>query len=58
MKKCFTKEPVLIMPDQTQPFQIKCDALKYASGAVLMQLDVNGDRHPCAFISWTFSLMD
>ena len=43
------------MLDQTQPFQIECDASKYASGAVLMQLDVNGDQHPCAFISWTFS---
>ena len=55
MKKYFTKEPVLIMLDQTQPFQIECDALKYASGTVLMQLDVNGDWHPCAFISQTFS---
>ena len=55
MKKRFMEEPVLIMPDQTKPFQIKCDASKWASGAVLMQLDVNGDRHPCAFISRTFS---
>ena len=43
------------MPDQTKPFQIECDASKWASGAVLMQLDINGDRHPCAFISQTFS---
>jgi hypothetical protein len=55
MKKRFTEEPVLMMPDQTRPFQIECDASKYASGAVLTQLDVNGDRHPCAFISKTFS---
>ena len=55
MKKCFTEEPVLIMPDQTKPFQIECDASKWASGAVLTQLDINGDRHPCAFISRTFS---
>jgi hypothetical protein len=55
MKKRFTEEPVLIMPDQTKPFQIECDASKYASGAVLTQLDINGDRHPCAFISRTFS---
>ena len=40
MKKCFTEEPVLMMLDQTQPFQIECDASKYASGAVLTQLDV------------------
>ena len=55
LKRRFTSEPILIMPDQTKPFQIKCDALKYASGAVLTQLDTNGDQHPCAFISKTFS---
>ena len=43
------------MPNHTKPFQIECDASKYASGAVLTQLDSNGDRHPCAFISKTFS---
>ena len=36
-------------------FQIECDASKYPSGAVLTQLDSNGDRHLCAFISKTFS---
>ena len=55
LKQRFTEEPVLLMPDRTKPFQIECDASKYASGAVLTQLDVNGDRHPCAFISKTFS---
>jgi hypothetical protein len=55
LKKHFTKEPVLAMPDHSKPFQIECDASKYASGAVLTQLDSNGDRHPCAFISKTFS---
>ena len=58
IKKCFTEEPVLMMPDQTKPFQIECDASKWASGAVLTQLDINGDQHPCAFISWTFSLTE
>ena len=55
LKRCFTEEPVLIMPDQTKPFQIECDASKYASGAVLTQNDGNSNRHPCAFISKTFS---
>ena len=55
MKQKFTEEPVLGMPDHNKPFQIKCDASKYASGAVLTQLDTNGDRHPCAFILKTFS---
>ena len=43
------------MPNQTKPFQIECDASKYTSGAVLTQTDGNGNRHPCAFISKTFS---
>jgi RNase H-like domain found in reverse transcriptase/Integrase zinc binding domain len=41
----------LMMPDQTKPFQIESDASKYATGAVLTQLDSNGDRHPVSFIS-------
>jgi hypothetical protein len=55
LKRRFTEEPVLIMPDQTRPFQIETDASKYATGAVLTQLDPNGDRHPVSFISKTFS---
>ena len=43
MKKRFTEEPILMMPDQTKPFQIKCDTSKWASGAVLTQLDINRD---------------
>ena len=43
LKTCFTSKPVLVMPDQTKPFQIKCDVSKYVSGAVLTQLDSNGD---------------
>ena len=49
------EEPVLMMPDHTRPFQIKTDASKYATGAVLTQLDSNGDRHPISFISKTLS---
>ena len=43
------------MPDQSKPFQIKTDASKYATGAVLTQLDSNGNRHPISFISKTLS---
>ena len=49
------EEPVLMMPDQTKPFQIEMDNSKYATGAVLTQLDSNGDRHPVSFISKTLS---
>src|SRR5271170_6204780 len=55
LKKRFTEEPVLIMPDHSKPFQIEVDASKYATGAILTQMDSNGDRHPCAFISKTMS---
>ena len=55
MKKRFTEEPVLMMPNQMRPFQIKCNTSKWASGAILTQWDINRDQHPCAFISWTFS---
>ena len=55
MKTKFTEEPVLMMPDLSKPFQIETDASLVASGAVLSQLDINGARHPIAFISRTFS---
>ena len=55
LKQRFTEEPVLMMPDHSKPFQIEADASKYASGAVLTQCDINGDRHPIAYISKTFS---
>jgi RNase H-like domain found in reverse transcriptase len=43
LKKQFMKEPVLLMPDQSKPFQIKSDTLKVASGTVLIQLNSNRD---------------
>ena len=43
LKTRFTSEPVLMMPEQMKPFQIECDASKYVSGAILTQLDSNGD---------------
>ena len=46
------------MPDHLKPFQIESNALKVATGAVLTQLDSNGDRHPCAFLSKTLSLTE
>ena len=44
-----------MMPDQTKPFQIESDTSKYASEAVLTQLDNNEDWHPVAFLSKTFN---
>jgi RNase H-like domain found in reverse transcriptase len=53
LKGRFLQEPILMMPDHFKPFQIELDASKYASGAVLTQTDINGDRHPVAFLSKT-----
>jgi RNase H-like domain found in reverse transcriptase/Reverse transcriptase (RNA-dependent DNA polymerase) len=55
LKGRFLQEPVLMMPDHSKPFQIKSDASKYAFGVVLTQMDINGDRHPVAFLSKTFT---
>ena len=55
LKKRFTEEPVLMMLDHSRTFQIESDASKYTSGAVLTQMDSNGDRHPVAFMSKTFN---
>jgi RNase H-like domain found in reverse transcriptase len=55
LKKRFTEEPVSLMPNQSKLFQIKSDASKVASGTVLTQLNSDGDWHPIAFMSKTFS---
>jgi hypothetical protein len=58
LKGRFLQEPVLMMPDHSKPFHIESDASKYASGTVLTQTDINGDRHPVAFSSKTFTDME
>ena len=44
-----------MMPDQSRPFQIEADTSKYASGAVLTQMDSNGNRHLVAYFSKNFN---
>ena len=51
LKKRFTEEPVLMMPDHTRPFQIQVDSSLFATGGILTQMDTNGDHHPCAYLS-------
>ena len=55
LKDRFKSAPVLQLPDPHKPFMVECDASKYASGAVLQQQDSNGDWHPCAYLSKSFS---
>jgi RNase H-like domain found in reverse transcriptase len=56
LKDKFGKTPVLLMPDSSKPFVIESDASKFATGAVLRQKDVNGDWHPCGYISHSMKL--
>ena len=43
------------MPDQLKPFQIESDVSTVATGAVLTQLDSNGNQHPVTFMSKMFT---
>jgi RNase H-like domain found in reverse transcriptase len=40
-----------MMLDHSKPFQIQVDSLLYATEGILTQIDTNGDRHPCAYLS-------
>ena len=51
LKTAFCSKPVLLMPDFTKPFEIESDASLYATGAILLQQDTNGDWHPVAYCS-------
>jgi RNase H-like domain found in reverse transcriptase/Reverse transcriptase (RNA-dependent DNA polymerase) len=55
LKKKFAESPVLLMPDPEKPFVIESDTSKFATGAVLRQKDMNGDWHPCGYISHSFN---
>ena len=51
----FQTTPVLQLPDVHRPFVVMTNASLLASGGVLMQKDDNGDLHPCAYLSQTFT---
>jgi hypothetical protein len=51
LKKQFTEEPVLMLPNHLKPFQIQVDSSLFATGGILTQIDTNGDRHPCGYLS-------
>ena len=46
---------MLHLPNVDRPFIVMTDASLLASGGILMQRDGNGDLHPCAYLSQTFS---
>ena len=43
------------MPDITKQFFVMTDASLTASRGILIQKDANGDYHPCAYHSTSFS---
>jgi hypothetical protein len=51
LKKQFTEEPILMMPDHLKPFQIQVDSSLFATGGILTQMNTNRDRHSCAYLS-------
>ena len=55
LKVHITDEPVLAHPDLTKQFELKVDASGYAVGAVLMQRQEDGKRHPVGFYSVTLN---
>ncbi|ESK82868.1 hypothetical protein Moror_1400 [Moniliophthora roreri MCA 2997] len=54
LKAKFLQQPILKMPDDTQPFMIEADASKWVTGAVLRQRGSDGELHPCGYISHAF----
>ena len=57
LKEVFLSALVIKMLDTSKPFFIMTDASLMAAGGVLIQKDSNGDLHPCAYHSVTFSLL-
>src|SRR6266540_3534531 len=58
LKTAFCSKPVLLMPDYTKTFEIESDASLYATGAILLQQDTNGDWHPVAYCSQSMNPME
>ena len=54
LKKLFLSCSVLHLPDFSKLFAIATNTFKYASGAILLQTDSNGDWHPCSYLSQSF----
>ena len=52
---CLTSHPTLAFPNTDRPFILDTDASDFALGAVLSQLDDNGQEHPLAYASKSLS---
>lgn len=55
-KAMFTSKPVLVLPDMSKQFWVKCDASDYAIGGVLLQKSPeDGYLHPICYMSKALS---
>ena len=54
LKQLFLSKPILQLPDFAKPFTIATDTSKYASGAILLQTDSNGEWYPYSYLSQSF----
>src|SRR6267154_2978725 len=51
--------PILVFPDETQPFRVKADSSDFATGAVLSQQSPEDDKwHPVAYYSKSLSVVE
>jgi len=55
LKKRFTTEPILAVPDRDQEMRIEADASDYTMGGILLVKGENGKWRPVAFISKSLS---
>jgi hypothetical protein len=55
IKDAVTSEPVLILPDESRPYQLEADSSNFASGAVLSRVGSDEKWHPVAFHSKSLS---
>jgi hypothetical protein len=51
LKDAVTAEPVLVLPDEFQPYRLETDSSDRATGAVLSQQGTDGKWRPVAFYS-------
>jgi len=59
LKTAVTTAPVLVSPQESDPFRIKADSSDFATGAVLSQQSMtDGKWHPVAFYSKSLSSME
>ena len=55
LKEKLNESPVLVFPDFNKPFGLRTNASKYVIGAVLFQLNENGEKQPIAYGSRVIS---